>query len=1192
MDRTIEVRKSSENYLNKLNINDLPRDGRTIEELIKQRLENASKGSRASDKNLDLEKMKILFNNKSETKKEIEYFKEYKLNTLPNIKILVKEIANHGEIEEDELENLIKNRKLSASRVLIREEILKHYKIFNFKTELGLNNIGNFMLICNLNNKIYAESKLKYFESNLNNAIIKDWDFDMFYFYSKKFNDGDKKTFSINSNLNDIKDRHKEVDSHIRTYDTQGKLEKYNLVREIKDELNNIILDKDKFEDYKKITKLTFLSRLFDEYLIYSFDKNQFDKLVNKGFEATNNRNLSEFFVRYLYSQKKITVSLPDERKNVEFCSTCHNSYNSKDNPDKCPNCNHSFTEECVFCGDKYKGSICLKCKLSNKDYEKYKEILIEAENNLKKNNYNNALRILESYNKEILAKLKYRKKDLNYNILFEKADFYNGLEELESMLRFKNVDTNEINKKLSTFKINKKIILDRNKNFSDELLKFEKKLTNYKNAINCPKCNELIFNTEAQECTNNKCKLKFKEICWNCHGKIDRLSNISCECKTSNSIKESFINEINQLEKNVELSRIGDFSVPLIISEFKNLQNNYKSFNRPKTVVEKSIFELSNKIILLEKEHIARENLINKYLEEVNELYQKNYINKATLKIGEFIKKFPAYSKNPQVMHILSVDNKIKENLIKIKTPSIRNNERILIGLIDEIQSLSADCFEIEEIIRNLDVKPATNSLVEINDSEVRVTFDPSSSFDVTYTVVGKENRVPSSIKDGTIIEDKTKRTQFKDIIPSSIKYYYNIYTERFGTTSEPLTIGPLIVFPNIRKNSIKQIIENNIIKFSFDWPINAIEINISTKELSTNSNKISKINVNSDNNQVFEDHNVIVGKQYLYEFQAKYVYEGMVKYSDKISQVFTPTVIPDQPKLIDVERVSDFIFRSKLNKLETSQMHFYKSQKPVEIDIFKTYTNDEFSKIVSDYSLSLLNVKQVEEYVHFEIGNEELYYITMVSKKSDFSKISKSLIVNNKKGIKNLETKLIDNTLYIQFDFIGETKNLYIFSDSTRYLNNVDLKEEYIVVKNNGKRINQAVELKNNQSFITLFTEQENVFSDPITLNKVYENYNDNVKIYLHEEKLTKKNLKIQVSNNEYDNFEEITIIFYNRKNIKTYEASIKNIKLKYNRKEANYYTKLSFKLDKNIIIDHYESFITINNGKVKLIQLGGKK
>lgn len=660
MNRTIEQRKSEQNFLYRLKFFDP--DDPDLGNKLDKRLNSLTRSDTASRYNLTKEEAEYItkfLKDKNELANEINYLRLYIKEILPDLnKLIHSTIIRYDEVDSVRLEELIKNKKYVPHKNYIINEVKRLNKYVDYKEIFKLNDYNNIDSIIKLNDLVYEDKDNKSLVNAINANTLKESDYDLFYFYSHNFNNVNSKVYTINDSLQTLKARHQDVVKHFSAFDHGGKNKDLDITRLASQEANNILEKKGLFEDYKKVSKLTHYSNKIKASHI--FNKEQFFGFIKEAKQNSQDKVFAEYFIKYLYDKHNIEVTLKENTQDYDLCSTCKKIYNTKVHKDNCPSCGVDFNVVCLVCGNKHKNAICNVCDLSSADYQNY-EILIRDINLAKaRSDYKTAKFLLDGFDNQIIRKLDKYKKNTEYKQILKDINLFSSLDNLEGMF---NKDFNQIaaNNAINLFKRDYIKDIKSDPDLARRLNNIDQQYEKYKEAVICPTCGTVNFDKNSNVCINAKCNMVFSHTCWNCNTQSNYLKNISCSCGATKAVTDKMQQDILRLENGLLSVSKNTYSPSSLKTELDTFISNYTPYNKPNT-------KLNAKIGHLQKE--ANEVIINSQFNNINKLFLESNININNINVA--INKFKMDN-----VEIIRNDYKIKElvNSLEVKYNKYKNS-------------------------------------------------------------------------------------------------------------------------------------------------------------------------------------------------------------------------------------------------------------------------------------------------------------------------------------------------------------------------------------------------------------------------------------------------------------------------------------------------------------------------------------
>ena len=178
----------------------------------------------------------------------------------------------------------------------------------------------------------------------------------------------------------------------------------------------------------------------------------------------------------------------------------------------------------------------------------------------------------------------------------------------------------------------------------------------------------------------------------------------------------------------------------------------------------------------------------------------------------------------NDVIAKVSSAIKNVEEKLSEIRKAEGDKAFNPLIALTDEI----SDSIEVAQLIQKYPPDSVSQLSAKRNASVVTSTWSAStSSGNLEYVLVRKENTYPNNTTDGTIVY-KGKELSFTDAaLEKSIVYYYSLFVLRVGVSSNATkVIEPVVIVDNV--SNIKSIGGDGLVTLSWNKPDTVTEVKV----------------------------------------------------------------------------------------------------------------------------------------------------------------------------------------------------------------------------------------------------------------------------------------------------------------------------------------------------------------------------
>ena len=199
----------------------------------------------------------------------------------------------------------------------------------------------------------------------------------------------------------------------------------------------------------------------------------------------------------------------------------------------------------------------------------------------------------------------------------------------------------------------------------------------------------------------------------------------------------------------------------------------------------------------------------------------KRNYL---ISKIIEMAKNEGFVIGNDVIVKVSSAIKNVEEMLSEVRKADDDKAFNLLIALTDEIN----DSSEVAQLIQKYPPAPVPKISASRIAGEVNVSWEASSSTgNLEYILVRKENTFPNNIEDGTIVY-KGKELSFTDAdLKKSVVYYYCLFVLRVGVASNAAkVIEPIVIVDNV--SNIKSIGGDGLVTITWDKPATVTEVKV----------------------------------------------------------------------------------------------------------------------------------------------------------------------------------------------------------------------------------------------------------------------------------------------------------------------------------------------------------------------------
>lgn len=410
----------------------------------------------------------------------------------------------------------------------------------------------------------------------------------------------------------------------------------------------------------------------------------------------------------------------------------------------------------------------------------------------------------------------------------------------------------------------------------------------------------------------------------------------------------------------------------------------------------------------------------IKKYeapLREIRDLMNQHKYVQADKNLALFCSHYPGIKVDDIKTEISKVLSSVDLMFANIESQSDK------CGVCFDILDKVSDYSKAEEYIKDKKPKEPSNFNVNVLKKNNKITLQwiGTGERKVTYCVVRKENLVPQSISDGSMILKEQLVTQIEDSnVSPGVVYYYAVFACRKGTYSNPVHSSACILFMELDESLIVKNANDGKNIISWQLPKNCKGVRILRNEYGqANSMPEQNTIVVADCvTNGYEDSNVKNDNTYYYRLQCVYSVENGFRYSDGVTFSMTPAPMPQQATLVSAYVKSE-------NAVQITWTVEHEDSKAF-LDIYDinlglntvagtTYHVAELSKIGTKIAtLSDISAKSAE----IRVSQKKGYRIIALIVKGEYAVISNMIIFSNfdKLEIDKSKTKITGGNLVIQ--------------------------------------------------------------------------------------------------------------------------------------------------------------------------------
>ncbi|MDV2998281.1 MAG: hypothetical protein N4J56_007986 [Chroococcidiopsis sp. SAG 2025] len=337
-------------------------------------------------------------------------------------------------------------------------------------------------------------------------------------------------------------------------------------------------------------------------------------------------------------------------------------------------------------------------------------------------------------------------------------------------------------------------------------------------------------------------------------------------------------------------------------------------------------------------------------------------------------------------------------------------------------------DCKSAKDALAKTPPSPAMSLSARSGDQIVSLSWKPSTSKNVKYTVVLKYNSRPISSNDGEQLATVSGTIYDDTKMKVGVPVYYAIYTNREGVfaTSAADLKEPVLLIDDVFKVIAQA--RNKEVSISWQPPNNVSQIHIyRTTERLSDPTKGKRIEVISTSQVV--DRNLENGKKYYYT-----IYSLFKSYKGKLvsSKGVSVEVIPEEPPSPIKELQLEVISTSSVRKLKLS----WELPRKGDVVVIQSNKSSCFSSeeilpqgALTEYGKVLEGTK---EFVTTTIEEKGVVYFTPVLLFQTTAYIGKTLEYVNVDDVSNLKVQKQKNELHLRWDWPSNCQQVIVsYSD-----------------------------------------------------------------------------------------------------------------------------------------------------------------
>ena len=533
---------------------------------------------------------------------------------------------------------------------------------------------------------------------------------------------------------------------------------------------------------------------------------------------------------------------------------------------------------------------------------------------------------------------------------------------------------------------------------------------------ISCPKCQK-INQREQNSCSNCGTSLKIK--CPSC-GLVSTVEDRACsQCSFpigNDLLVRDYLWESQNLfnQKNYEQA-----TNTLILAKqaWSTISPSSSSLNDPLTQeIERLKSEVEQK----------RQELIN-CRKEINNAIDERYFYQAKKLVKQIEIEVKSIALSSETRKIEAEIHKAETELIKARNLEKKGGDPV--DLYQNILWICKDCQPAKDALAKTPPLAASQLFATPSNKIIHLSWQPSPSKKVTYTIVRQYNSPPISSNDGEQLATVSGTTYDDTKVEIGKPVFYAVYTNREGVLAEHSAKlnKPILLIGEV-SNVIAQAMDKQV-RLSWKSPDNVSKIYIyrSTQPFN-NSNQGHKLEVINNSNLL--DKNLENGKRYYYKIYTLFKnYDGQLVRSEGV----IVNVIPEEPPKIIKDLEINVIKTKPICQLKLSWTSPSKGEGAVlqsdrfpnlnDIDLLPQGALREYGKLLQEN----------KNYLRTTIEKKGIIYFTPVVLFQKTAYIGKTKEYVNVDDVSNLKCQKQNTQIQVRWDW-PENCQQVIFSYSDR--------------------------------------------------------------------------------------------------------------------------------------------------------------
>lgn len=602
-------------------------------------------------------------------------------------------------------------------------------------------------------------------------------------------------------------------------------------------------------------------------------------------------------------------------------------------------------------------------------------------------------------------------------------------------------------------------------------------------NLENCPyaecgKAYRVPKNGTIKSCPH--CGKALEIICWNCGGDMPftTKSKTCPKCGGTFQSKALFEARLNDIEKIVRVPGCNINDLRSALSNLMNVVPNYKAI--PSSFTSKKISEFEAVIAKRIKEEETTGASYKKDVEAIQEQIVLKKYQQANNMALNLRRNYPTYNvpnTTGLINDIAKFVTQAQAQVQQAKAYMAQKNEVQAITYAAKALEICVDCMEARQILNMFPPSAPTNVRASVvGGNSVRVEWDRVGNQSMTtYTVIKKVGSVPTSTKDGTVIESNLTINFYEDTnIVSATPYYYAVFADRCETPSALVASRtPVQVFLDV--TGVTQEVLPDVISARWDVPHNVKAVEVWKK-----SGPVAPLQPGDGEKVSVKDNSGFVDSdcdgECSYLIICQYELNGTKKYSQGIRRVFKKYEELKPLKDVSIVQQPSGEFVLKCIAPEKAKLSVVYSVERLACKSDTVLQMMDFNKLCKNGTT--VNVAYDGENTVFSIpANQVVWAYPMISNEQLFC-LSAPVLVNTIAGIRGVSFTESNGTVTVTGTIDPRIKKVIAKISTTKFpLEMTDEGDKIEITKAQFENDGGAViKLKaDTLSYISLFTELE---------------------------------------------------------------------------------------------------------------------